>query len=382
MGYYRIKETSLGTNSDYEMAFPGGTEANAKWRYFFVGGAPVSVYMANPTKMKFSIKKTTMDGSPVTGMTFSLLKAGTTTQVAGVSTGDNGIATFTKIATGTYYIQESSGNTGLSTAYFKDIFKAQNSAYANLVEKTPGYTIGYTYTLSGIANSSDKNKDVIITGMSTLGSNQTLLLEVKNPEYVNVQLEKQDIDDENNAPIKSSATFRVYYKPFSAVSGELSMTLPAAEATYDATIAKYTTAAGWTDLAEFTTSSSTGRLNVSTTTSTKRNPGLYVFVEKTPPTGYGPLKDENGKLVVYSAIVTGGMTFDNADLSQAVTPYQAVIDEDTTIPTNYVVTPVDEGEQPVVVIAEDPKMATLKAHKTVQTNNPTGTVLPVINWSL
>ena len=40
----------------------------------------------------------------------------------------------------------------------------------------PGYTIGYTYTLSGIANSSDKNKDVIITGMSTLGSNQTLLL--------------------------------------------------------------------------------------------------------------------------------------------------------------------------------------------------------------
>ena len=115
MGYYRIKETSLETwAGTYENAYPGTSD---RYRYFYVGGGSVTVYMANPEKLSLSIKKTKLDGTtPVSGLQFSLIPVG---QTAGTNatTGSDGKASFNHIATGTYYLTETALNSGVSITY-------------------------------------------------------------------------------------------------------------------------------------------------------------------------------------------------------------------------------------------------------------------------
>ncbi|MBQ6646912.1 MAG: Cna B-type domain-containing protein, partial [Clostridia bacterium] len=388
-GYYRIKETNLGSwAASHENAYPGGKTATSLYRYFFVGGAPMNVYMANPEKLDLSIKKTKLDGTtPVPGLQFSLIEKGKTSGT-NKTTGDDGKVSFDNIASGTYYLTETALESGMSIQYFKELFAAQNPLYAgtangtNLVDSAKGYFIGYEYALTPLSNTvGEKNKDVVITTISDLGY-QTLELTVANPELVSVSLAKYDIANagENAQPLKNkSATFVVYYKPFPDASGDLSVTLPtsATAKTYAQIKALYdATGSGWTNVGSFSTGNS-GVLTIS-----NKEPGVYVFLESKAPDGYAPLYDENDKLVVYSAVVTGGLTFTNTDLKTAVTPYQAVIDANTTVQTNFVVTPVSGEEQPVVVKALDPKMATLKAHKTVDYNNHTYNELPRLNWSV
>ena len=84
--------------------------------------------------------------------------------------------------------------------------------------------------------------------------------------------------------------------------------LPAAQPTLDATLAQY---ASWGSLNEREVGAS-GQLNFN-----NADPSVYVFVETVVPEGYELLKDDNGNVVVYTAVVTGNLPFSNVTITPA-----------------------------------------------------------------
>ena len=349
-GKYRVYETSLGDNAtEYENAY---LKADGHYREFTVGGTPVLVYMANPEKIDLTItKKNLADNSAVTGMTFKL---GSLTAVENPA--NSGIYKFTNVATGTYKLTET-GPASISTKYFASMFAAQYPALAALVG-TNGMKLGYTYTAKG----EDGNKDVSITAATpwSTADSGILQLDIKNPPKTNIQLKKVDLDNNSKA---LSASFEMFYLPFSAVSGDINVSLPTiADGTSLANVRTAFTNAGWTDV---------GNNSVGTDGKTFENqePGVYAFYENTAPTGYDRLVVDN-KVVIYTAVVTGGM-----DVNVTVNPSSVKVgDKDVT--TNFSST---NGTQ-VTVTAQDPQKATLKAKKNVEDGDLQGS--DIINWSV
>ena len=120
-------------------------------------------------------------------------------------------------------------------------------------------------------------------------------------------------------------------------------------------------AAGWTDEG-----------NVSATTYTNQEPGIYAFYENNPPTGYDRLLSNNN-VVIYTAVVTGGLPVNVTVSPSSVTIGQRVIQ------TSFAVDD-DEDTTTVNVTAQDPKKATLKAKKALTLNELTNS--DVGNWSV
>ena len=340
-GEYRIKETSLGANSKYENAYPG---TDNRYRTFTVGPVPVTVYMANPEKISLTIlKKDMVTDSAVSGVTFSLSGAADVTAVE--SNSASGTYTFANIETGTYVLAETSTSSAtVSSKYFIDWFKENYSSLADLVDSEKGMKLGYDYSVV--------NGDVQITAVTPWDQehNQVITLEVKNPELSKIRFVKKELGSDKTL----NATFNVYYMPFSKVSGDIIVTLPQAGADSTATNAAYSAQdSGWISK-ESRSTGSKGYFDLD-----KLEPGVYAFIESAVPEGHDPLMDANGRLVVYTAVVKGGLPV-NVTVNPSSVSVKGYTDP---IPTSFTSGTADNEGIVLTAVAQNPEKATLRVKK-------------------
>ena len=296
MGTYRIVENSLGTlhpeYSKYEMAYD---DLNTHYREFVVGGKPVLVYMANPEKIDLVIRKTDMTGTnPLTGWTFSLGGIPATT----VQT-DPGTYYFNDLPSGHYTLTEDvAGTSEYTKEYFEQWFVENHSDLADLVGS--GMDLGNSYQTQELT--SDDNAvlgtDWVVSAVKTL--NGALEVTVRNPKKVAIELLK--VRDGTTTPL-SGARFRVRQLDFSKTTGDLEIIRPAAAATVTATDTNFS---AWKPVKngnnDYWQTDTNGKISL-----TGLKPGVYAIYEYQAPTGYEPLTDDDGNLVVYTAVVTGGL---------------------------------------------------------------------------
>ena len=356
MGKYRVYETSLGTQaSKYENAY---LFSEGHYREFTVGGVPITIYMANPEKIDLKLLKKNMGtNDAVSGMTFKLGRLTPTESPAGTYT-------FSNIPTGTYKLTEPDGPSNISIANFAAWFAATYPDLAALVNS--GMKLGYTYTGP---TGEDGAKDVSITAISPWDSsnNKVLELEILNPAKTSVTLKKYDLDD--GTALNGSA-FLYFYKPFGTLSGDVSVDLPTiADGTKASDVRTAFTSAGWTDK-----TNGGDPINVPTGGHTFDNlePGIYAFYETGAPSGYDRLIINNN-VVIYSAVVTGGLP-----VNVTVTPSSVKLDEsdEDSIVTNFQSTTGASVE----VKAQDPKKASIQAKKTVNAGDLRNS--DIGNWSV
>ena len=350
MGSYRVKE--IGFSSDapaeiknkYENSYSGANDD--RYRYFYVGGEAMTVYMSNPEKLALKLeKKNIVTSAAVSNMTFKL-----GSNLTAVETPENsGTYIFTNIPTGTYKLTESGGS--LSTAYFALWFAKAYPDYAALVGN--GMLIGYTYASKG----EDNNKDVAITQISKLGTpvadleeltELPLELTIQNPVKTTIKLDKYDLTDEEFKTKLGTAKFYVFYKPFTAdafTDSGMSVTIPTVPNGTTAENAVKAKFSGWTYKGTYQSAEQYF----------EQEPGVYAFVEYSTPAGYETLAS-GGNLVIYTAVLTGGLPVKVKDIPEKVQI------GDYEVQTNY----LGKDGSMVNVKARDPKMATMKATKIVR----------------
>ena len=348
--YYRIKETGFLEDAPdkdkYELTYNGANDS--RYRYFYVGGEAVTVYMANPEKLDLTIRKLNiLDDSPVSGLKFKLNNL-----TATETPKNSGTYVFTDIPTDKYVLTETGGS--LSTKYFKEWFIATyGSDYSALVTAGQGMTIGYTYTISGAA--SDKNRDVAITQIADLNGLGDPII-VKNPVKSSLELLKFDITDEEFKTELSTAKFyyfRYDFKQAAFTTTGMSVTIPTVTVSdiSDPNTAEETVKSkfsGWTYI---------GTAN-SSVEITGLEPGVYAFVEYSTPEGYSVLASGDN-VVIYTAVLTGGL-----DVKVTGIPENVTVGDYTVITAHS-----GNNDALVTINARDPKMAYLKATKTVEEND-------------
>ncbi|MBQ1712498.1 MAG: DUF11 domain-containing protein, partial [Firmicutes bacterium] len=350
----------------YENAYK---ESDGHYREFVVGGQGVIVYMANPKTVTLDITKYVYGDTsktPVSGMTFKLTKAGSTNLsdvlTATQKDGENGVYyNFASIPTGKYVLTETGNGSTVSSRYFAELFAQKYPDLAAMVGA--GYDFGYTYGSKTIYEKIDGQdvavgSDVTITAISPWeGTAETgapiLSLDVENPPLDELMVVKKDLeDDETNL----SASFIVYYKPFTQITGSYTLDLPAAASTYAATKTNYDTIVN----AERNDPKGWKRLSGKDFSSTPKNltglePGVYVFLESATPSQYERVLDSSGKMLVYTAVVTGGLS-----VNVTVNPSQATVPGITDpVKTNF----TKESGSMINVVARNRKMAPMYAKK-------------------
>ena len=336
IGRYRIIETSA--NAAYENIYTGktvtaaqGSINNAEAYYFSVTRENVDLTLYNPKKLKLTIEKKSLDGNTsINGASFSL-KIGNSTLTG--TTGNDGTATFTNLASGTYVLSETSAGTGYSNAYFvkwfqKEYAGTEYKGLANFVT-TNGISLGFTTAL--------ENGEMIVktkTDLSSYGiTGSPLALTVKNPPTVSLTVEKRD--KQTPATKLPGAEFTVEYLKFSRID-ETEITASADDT-------------GWTKINQ-TPVSSSGSYTLSRLT-----PGIYRVKETKAPTGY----DITDSSYHYVAL-TGGL-----NVGEVTVKEKASDGTEKEIPvTNYA---TDNATDPLVF--EDTKHVSLTVTKTLNTGD-------------
>ena len=320
-GTYRIYETAIGSgNEAYEMAYP-----QARARVFTVGKAMVNLTFYNPVKFDMKMIKQDMDGNALSGATFVLKKNGATAYTANAQNN----YTFQDVETGTYVLTEAVA--GYSSAYLTQYLTANCSGFETFA--TTGTALGYTYSNTG--HTGEYVVSAAAPSVSALtppadpdqDASPVFTMTVKNPKLTDVKLLKKD---EKTGDALQNATFAVFYKSFDALEGDISITVPeAAEATTNpnqtatANTAKNFADAGWTRIGITYSTDSNGYITL-----TGRDPGVYAFFEASAPNGYGVMRNTDGKRVIYTAVVTGGIP-----VNVTVNPSTATVDDYSVTPT-------------------------------------------------
>ncbi len=318
IGDYRIVESSLGSYANtYEKAY---SSTSAYYRQFHVGSSAMNVSLYDPILPSLEIKKTdAKTGAPVQGVTFTLTIGGTPHTAA---TDASGIAAF-DLVSGTYKLTEAVNGKQLSINYLKKYMESTGDAELIALVDT-GVRLGYTYSLT---EDGAGGKDVVVSRI--FRNDASADVTVQDPELVSFTLSKTD--EESGAPL-SGATFRVYYKAFDAWTGT--------------TAADTSQLGSWTDLGSFTTKSN-GQIAF-----TDREPGIYVFKETAAPAGYDLIKDATGSDILYTLIVTGGMTQTVTGPAQSVqvnTPNGSTKTVTTCFKDAAAITVANRPKTPVVV---------------------------------
>lgn len=271
VGQYRIIETEVP--DDYELlydgtAISGGTAA----RYFRVSSESLVVTMYNPEKISLSLKKTDVAGDPASAQ-FTLTKTGDSQASCQAQTDPEGEAVFSHIATGTYYLRESSS--AYDTSYFNKYMTESYPSLAGFVDPDQGISLGYARALGGGGN------DVIVSDILDLADHQvTEPLVVRNPDLVSLEIEKTDTESKE---CMKGVSFAVYYQAFEGFSGPYAVK-DMAEASNRTLVGTYETDAQ-------------GKITLE-----GQKPGVYYIVETKTPDGYEAAQDPD-RIVA----LTGGM---------------------------------------------------------------------------
>ena len=347
MGRYRVYETSLGSNTGYEMAY----KSNAYAREFVVGGEPVTVTMYNPVKAALTVKKIGADTQlPVAEIKFTLTPKGGT-GIDGM-TDENGIAHFSNLSSGNYTLAEdsnssSSKNTlnkaGYSYSYFKSYMTSLGSPWKELANSST--LIGYTYGTPDIKVKVDGvdtsvGKDVVISKIGLTDAD--ISVDVLDPHLVGFSIKKQD---EQGNPL-AGAEFTVQRKKFSSWSGET-----------DFEKVSWMTGSGWPKTLTTNASGTAGL--------TGTMPGIYEIKETKAPAGHDIIKDIYGNDIIYYVVLKGGMNVTVKNVP-ATAQYYDVNGEVQTVKTLYEgVNAITEENIEVPVAVRNRAMTTAQIAKAV-----------------
>lgn len=356
MGQYRIIETSVpeGYERIYNgAAITGSTSSleNAKAYYFQVSGDNVQISLYNPAKLSLSLKKTSVDKgvdgqNPATidGVTFTLVDENAATTDPRATT-VNGTATITNIGTGTYKLEESMGaNTqaaGYTSEYFGKYFSekyseetyynAEKNCSLNALVNGDGIFLGYDTALKsgedGTRTSVAVTKKTDITEYG-ITPDDGIDLNIENPEKISFTIAKRDKD--HTTTYLGGAQFEVEYLPFSAISGNISIT---------------TDDQGWTDKGTVTTASETKDGATKGKVTVTGNPGIYRITETEAPEDYD-ITDSTPKYVVMTGgLQIGKVTITGIDDLSIIRDINADIDfyDDKQVSLSITKT-IDEGE--------------------------------------
>lgn len=282
IGLYRITEVDLGTNAgSYEMLYDrSGTSTSnrtgGKARYFSVSNQNVMVSMYNPTKVNVTLTKTGMDGSTLLADTTFTLHSKNSATTYSPTTTSAGIATFTNVTSGTYWLSEDSTPSNYTNSYFEEFL--EDAGWGALLENGEGVYLGY--------DTAEKNGDTVVSAIHRLerttgseGEETSESLTVRNPQKVSLTIQKQD----NYGNSLEGAEFAVYYQAFDKFSGEVTVD--------DATLGK----SNPLTLATNTTNAQ-GQLVL-----TGLEPGIYYIEETNAPEDYEKVTEG------VTVAITGGM---------------------------------------------------------------------------
>ena len=274
MGTYRVIQTSY-TGEEYELLYD--SKANA--REFTVSDSNLNVSMYNPLKVDLEIHKTGLATGNAKGVQFTLQAIGGSGKTYKDSTDEAGKASFSNIESGTYYLKEEDTNSPKKywTEYFEEYIEAK---YSELSEITNSQMVVYLGNREG----KDASGEPIITDRITWGDNMSNELQVENPEYGTIQVQKKD--DANNAVPK--AQFTLYRKDITSTDGK------------NGTVAwsKYSSSdTSWTKVEPVAQTNESGSAGW-----TGLTPGLYYVTETDVPDGYQAGEDTDAYI-----LLTGGM---------------------------------------------------------------------------
>jgi len=366
-GTYRIWEKSIGNsapNYNYEITY-----TKVRPRVFTVGKSAVELSLYNPAKFRLRIKKTDMNGNPISGVRFMIRKV----EGGGVGsvTDNDGVMSLGVFETGNYWIEETMA--GYSSAYLQQYL---NSTYGDCMDgftdKNIGAAFGYIYT-SGVSDGR-QGTDVVISEVtpdrSLLKAPAEFWLDIKNPKTTDLKLTKSDEYDPETK--LQNAEFIILYLPFEAFDGDINVQLP--------TLAKGTTAANATTAfkninskwvrryvgtdGKLSTTGSNARTNAAGEISfTDVDPGVYAFYEITTPSNYDVVTDTNGNALIYTAVVKGGIPVNVTVTPSSVTvkDYSGALPADKSVQTSWI---SNDGTQVNVEAANRPRVK-LKALKEV-----------------
>ena len=279
-GTYRVIETGLGGNTDYEMLY--GVETAG--RTFVVTDDNLNVSMYNPEKVSLSIAKTDMSGQPVNNWTFTLTKVGGAA-VTGQKNGN--VTTFENVGTGNYRLTESGSGYSVSflTEYLESLNVEGKTQISNLTSDG-GIFLGIT---TGAAASGEPIV-TNVTDLSDYGFDGALT--IKNPQLGTLTVQKYKYGTEDGL---SGATFTLYQYLFDSLTD--TVTVDTSVALEELTEAELK-AAGWSEVIEPEPKKTAAG---GTASWTNLEPGVYYVVETDAPEGYE--LDSKGQYVV----LTGGM---------------------------------------------------------------------------
>ena len=372
-GDYRIVEmetSSWTANKEYERAYNGSDD---RYRYFTVADFGETIYMANPRLISLELtKKSLTETKPLTGATFTLDNSQTTANPDLTAADNNGVYSFTNIPSGSYKLSETKAPTGYSKDYFVTLFAAQYPALAALVNSS--MYLGYTYEV--------EDGDVVIRTISPSAgagyktdANGAPIFTVEgwNPKLSKIQILKRALDANNTDGTNAiaNATFQIYYLPMSKVPADGKVTLPAAGETTAATTANFNALnAGWINKGNASTSNGATKEDLSILNNLE--PGVYAFYESTASAAggvtYERLRDTNGKLVLYTVVVTGGLNKTvTVDPNEVTIPNTTVEpNQDGSVKTEKITTSFSgtDGGQ-VKFTAFNPPMTTMRGQKYV-----------------
>ena len=284
-GTYRVIETGLGGDTDYEMLYGAGTAG----RTFVVTDDNLNVSMYNPEKVSLSIAKEDMDGNKVNNWTFTLTEVGGSA-VTG-QTKDN-VTTFANVSTGNYRLTES--GSGYSIEFLAKYLESQNvEGKEEISGLTSDEGIFLGITTGTAASGKPASGEPIVTGVTDLsdyGFNGTLT--IKNPQLGTLTVQKYKEGTSDGLP---GATFTLYQYLFDSLTD--TVTVNTSEALEELTEAELK-AAGWSEVIEPEPKKTAAG---GTASWTNLEPGVYYVVETDAPEGYELAS--KGQYVV----LTGGM---------------------------------------------------------------------------
>lgn len=334
MGYYRIVETEAAPG--FDMIYDGSRvtdDIRGEAAYYFqVSADNVSLNMYNPRQVALDIRKTDMDDKPVTGNTFTLTDQENEENTYTVEESTDGKYSFAGISSGTYKLTETAAD-GYTALYFEKCFREQykDSKYNGLAGLVDGDGIFLGYKKKLVTEEYGISVAVAsVTDLSDYGIDpiEGLELKVENPGEVNFTIKKID---EDTKEVLNGAQFKVEYKSFSAVSGDITES----------------STSGWTTVSENLITAGEGEKKG--LASYTGDPGIYRITEMKAPSGYD-ITDSNPKYLA----LTGGLRINSVKV------------DGTDVP-------IDSPEDHTVVF-EDSKQVSLTVQKSIDQGNLTGNV--------
>ena len=289
MGQYRLTETSVP--NPYENIYDGKAFANGeqvKAYYFRVDADNLDLQLYNPEKLSMSIKKTGLGNStetPLNGVRFTLTNKDANTNVP-QNTNAGGVVEFNNIGTGHYLLEETTPATGYTNSYFAKYIQTKYNSIASIVDTNgEGLFLGYETAQEEGANGTS----VIVTNKTDLAfynitSQDTIDLNITNPQKVSFDIQKQDADDNNT--MLPGAEFKVEYMSFNEMEGTVEVN----------------SSGSWTNKGTVTTKDGNNGTTRGVATFKDGDPGIYRIKETRAPGGYD-LTDTTWKYIA----MTGGL---------------------------------------------------------------------------